>query len=132
MTPQRRKEIDAKFTPRPKEQAGHTPGEWKLQGPKIQKDFGDQTYWTIMPDPYKSKADPYKAVGFYYPYSGLSNKEAEANASLIEAAPSLLEALKEMIKWVDKYGFWITDRVIDNEANKDIDNAKKILQKVNN
>lgn len=66
-----------------------TPGPWKLQGPKIQKDMDNQTYWTIMPDPYKSKADPYKAIGFYYPYSGLTKEEQEANATLIASAPRL-------------------------------------------
>ena len=73
-----------------------TAGPWKIQGPKVQEDFGGQTYWTILPEPYKSKADPYKVVGFYYPYSGHSKEEQEANAKLINAAPDLLDALNEI------------------------------------
>lgn len=68
---------------------GHTPGPWELQGPKIQKDFGDQTYWTIKPNPYKSKADPYICIGFFYPYSGNSEEQQAADADLITSAPQL-------------------------------------------
>jgi hypothetical protein len=73
----------------------HTPSPWQIQGPKIQEDFGGQVYYTIMPDPYKSKADPYKAVGFFYPYSGVPSEQQAANAKLICEAVNNYQSLKE-------------------------------------
>lgn len=82
----------------------HTAGPWELQGPKTQEAMDGQTYWAIKPDPYKSKADHYKPIGFYYPYSGLTPEEQQANADLIAAAPQLksdnkvlLNCIKELV-----------------------------------
>lgn len=77
-------------------QDNSTPGPWELQGPKIQEDLGGQTYWAIKPNPYKSKAYAFKVVGFYYPYSGLTEDEQLANAELMASAPELVTHKEEL------------------------------------
>jgi len=68
-----------------------TPGPWELQGPKQNEEFGNQKYWTIKPNPYKSKANfnTQYAIGFLYPASILGDEEQLANAELIASAPQL-------------------------------------------
>lgn len=82
----------------------HTPGPWEIQGPKIQEDFGDQTYWAISTSKPEIKSGTYKMPGFYYPHSVQTTEESEANAKLISAAPELLENLTRIIDRIEENG----------------------------
>lgn len=99
-----------------------TSGPWMLQGPKTQKDFDNQTYWTILPDPRKSKADPYKCVGFFYPYSGHTPEQQKANAELIAVAPVLLSENKRLQAEVDKLKLVLSK--LTSDLQKLIDSVK--------
>ena len=76
----------------------HTPGPYKLQGPKTNKDMGDQTYWTIHQDPYKISTPPSKdsVIGFFYPYSGHTAEVQEANANILVSGPALEQRVTEL------------------------------------
>lgn len=82
---------------------GYTKIEWTLQGPKIQKDFGNQTYYTIHPK------DSYDIVGFFYPYSGNSKETIQWDAEMLARAPRLHEENKTLKSIVERQDKTIND-----------------------
>lgn len=70
-----------------------TKGPWEVQGPKVQKDFGGQTYFSIGSHSGKITKDTYECPGFFYPHSVQSPETMQANANLIGAAPEMYDAL---------------------------------------
>jgi len=67
----------------------HTKGKLSLQGPKIQADFGDQTYYTFL---IKERID---ALGFFYPKSPNPIEQMQSDAEKIVECWNNYDALKK-------------------------------------
>lgn len=93
--------LDEESQPKDEDEGTFTPGPWYANGPKTQKEFGDQTYFSIQTKHPIIRNKSYVMPGFYYPHSIQTKKEMQANAELIAKAPELYEEnlkLKEMLK----------------------------------
>jgi len=93
-----------------------TPGEWEIQGPKIQE-LSKQIYFSIITKQPETKDGSYVMPGFYYPHSIQTPEEMEANSRLIASAPNMYNYIKELVTryenspWIFNEGKAILNRI---------------------